>query len=65
MMLAVTGQWVTEVTVVLCLFGAACMGVAITAGEGGDRVAPRTAEQNASERNSAASRREIEMPDDG
>jgi len=33
MMLAITGQWVAEVTVVLCLFGATCIGVAITAGE--------------------------------
>jgi hypothetical protein len=26
MMLAITGQWVTEAIVVLCLFGAACIG---------------------------------------
>jgi hypothetical protein len=65
MILAVTGQWVAEVTFVLCLFGAACIGLAITAGEGGDRAAPRAAEQNASERNSAAARRETRTPDDG
>ena len=56
MMLAITGQWVAEVTVVICLFGAACISVAITQGEGGDRVAPRTAEQNATERHSAGSK---------
>jgi hypothetical protein len=49
--LAITGQWVAEITVVLCLFGAACIGLAVTAGEGGQRGTPRTAEQNA-ERNS-------------
>jgi hypothetical protein len=43
MMLAVTGQWVTEVTVVLCLFGAACIGLAITAGDGGDRPLEQSA----------------------
>jgi hypothetical protein len=43
MMLAVTGQWVTEVTVVLCLFGAACIGLAFTAGEGGDRPLKQSA----------------------
>jgi hypothetical protein len=64
MMLAITGQWVAEITVVLCLFGAACIGVAITAGEGGDRAAPRTAEQNATERNSTAARGEIPRSDD-
>jgi len=64
MMLAITGQWVAEVTVVLCLFGAACIGPS-------PRVrpvtAPRTAEQNATERNSAAARGEISsrMTDDG
>ena len=63
MMLAVTGQWVTEVTVVLCLFGAACMGVAITAGDEGGRTMPRAAEQNASERNSTA-RGEVPTSDD-
>jgi hypothetical protein len=38
MMLAITGQWVAEVTLVICLFGAACIGLAITAGDwgGGD-----------------------------
>jgi hypothetical protein len=64
MMLAVTGQWVTEVIVVLCLFGAACIGLVITAGDGGDRATPRTAEQNASERNSTTGRREIPRSDD-
>jgi hypothetical protein len=64
MMLAITGQWVTEAIVVLCLFGAACIGAAITAGEGGDRAAPRPTEKNASERNSAAARREIPKSDD-
>jgi hypothetical protein len=39
MMLAITGQWVAEVTVVLCLFGAGCIGVAITGGDAGDRAA--------------------------
>jgi hypothetical protein len=64
MMLAVTGQWVAEVTVVLCLFGAACIGLAVTAELGGERGAPPTAQQNASERNSAAARREIRGLDD-
>jgi hypothetical protein len=64
MMLAITGQWVTEVTLVLCLFGAACIGLAITAGEGGGRAAPRTAEQNATERSSTAARRESRKTDD-
>jgi hypothetical protein len=39
MMLPITGHWVAEVTVVLCLFGAGCIAVAITAGEAGDRAA--------------------------
>jgi hypothetical protein len=46
MMLAITGQWVAEVTVVLCLFGAACIGVAITAGEAGDRAANSRAKRH-------------------
>ena len=29
MILAISGQWVAEVTGVLCLFGAACIGLAI------------------------------------
>jgi hypothetical protein len=49
MMLAITGQWVAEVTVVLCLFGAACIGLAVTAGEGGTGGAPLPAEQTAKE----------------
>jgi len=47
MMLAITGQWVAEITTVLCLFGAACIGLAIMAGEGGT---PRQVEQKAVER---------------
>jgi len=54
MMLAITGQWVTEVTVVLCLFGAACIGLAITAGGSGGRTAPRPVEQDAIERKPTA-----------
>jgi hypothetical protein len=49
MMLAITGQWVAEVTTVLCLFGAACIGVAMTAGEGTVSAARRAVEQKASE----------------
>jgi hypothetical protein len=63
MMLAITGQWVAEVTVVLCLFGAACIGLAVTAGQRGEEGAPRTAQQNAGERNSTAARREIPRSD--
>src|SRR5690348_5965398 len=44
MMLAITGQWVAEVTTVLCLFGAACIALAMLAGEGGGG-APRQVEQ--------------------
>jgi hypothetical protein len=51
MLLAITGQWVAEVTVVLCLFGAARIGLAIAAGEAGAGHEPRTAKQNATERN--------------
>jgi hypothetical protein len=54
MMLAINGQWVAEVTLVLCLFGAACIGLAITAGEWGR--APRRAEQKATQRKSAIHR---------
>jgi hypothetical protein len=50
MILAITGQWVGEVTLVLCLFGAACIGLAVSAGDPGKGVAPRTAEQKAPER---------------
>ena len=46
MMLAITGQWVAEVTVVLCLFGATRIGVAITAGEAGDRAANSRAKRH-------------------
>jgi hypothetical protein len=53
MMLAITGQWVAEVTMILSLFGAACIGLAIVTGEG-SRGAPRTVKQNATERTSAA-----------
>jgi hypothetical protein len=58
MMLAITGQWVTEVTVVLCLFGAACIGLAIIAGDGGGRTAPRPVEQDAAELKPTARQRE-------
>jgi hypothetical protein len=57
MILAITGQWVAEVTLVLCLFGAACIGLAIMAGEPGARRVPRPAEQQAAERNAAGQRR--------
>jgi len=57
MILAITGQWVAEVTLVLCLFGAACIGLAIMAGEPGAGRAPRPAEQQAAERNAAGKRR--------
>jgi len=50
MLLTITGQWVGEVTAVLCLFGAACIGLAMTAGEGEGGSLPRTAEQKATER---------------
>jgi hypothetical protein len=50
MLLAITGQWVGEVTMVLCLFGAACIGVAMMAGDGESGRAPPTAEQKATER---------------
>jgi hypothetical protein len=57
MILAITGQWVAEVTLVLCLFGAACIGLAIIAGDPGAQRAPRPAEQQAAERNVAGERR--------
>jgi hypothetical protein len=56
MMFATTGQWVAEVTLILCMFGAACIGLAMIAGEGS--AAPRPVKQNASERSSAGKRRE-------
>jgi hypothetical protein len=56
MVLAITGQWVAEITTVLCLFGAACIGLAMIAGEGGT---PRQVEQKAVERHPAAAQREI------
>ena len=58
MMLAITGQWVTEVTLVLCLFGAACIGLATMAGDPGAQHASRPAEQKAAERNAAGKRRD-------
>jgi hypothetical protein len=61
MMLAITGQWVAEITAVLCLFGAACIGLAMIAGEGGT---PRPVEQKAVERHPAAAQREIPKADD-
>lgn len=60
MLLAITGQWVAEMTTVLCLFGAACIGLAMTAGETGTT---RQVEQKAVERHPAAARREIPKPD--
>jgi hypothetical protein len=56
MMLAITGQWVTEVTLILCLFGAACIGLAMMAGDPSAPRAPRPAEQKAPERNVAGKR---------
>jgi hypothetical protein len=53
MMLAITGQWVAEVTLVLCLFGAACIGLAITAGDWREGRALRRAEQKITGRNAA------------
>jgi hypothetical protein len=38
MILAITGQWVAEVTGVLCLFGAACIGLAIQMADGRGRT---------------------------
>jgi hypothetical protein len=58
MMLAITGQWVAEVTVVLCLFGAACIGLATIAGEGSDRAPPRRVEQKTTQQNPSKTRRE-------
>jgi hypothetical protein len=55
MMLAITWQWVTEVTTVLCLFGAACIALAATVGGSG---APRAAERTVAERKSMAAQRE-------
>ncbi|MGN6750179.1 MAG: hypothetical protein ACTHJS_16460 [Xanthobacteraceae bacterium] len=63
MVLAITGQWVAEVTTVLCLFGAACIGLATIAGEGGGGT-PRQAEQKAVERHRAAAQRELRKSDD-
>jgi hypothetical protein len=34
MILAITGQWVAEVTGLLCLFGAACIGLAFQMSDG-------------------------------
>jgi hypothetical protein len=56
-----TGQWVAEITTVLCLFGAACIGVAIFAGEG---AAPRQMEQKAVERHQLAAQQEIPKAED-
>jgi hypothetical protein len=53
MILAITGQWVSEVTLVLCLFGAACIGLAVIAPERSERGVPGTAQQKATERNPA------------
>jgi hypothetical protein len=63
MVLAITGQWVAEVTTVLCLFGAACIGLAMIAGEGNGR-AQRQVEQKAVERHPAAAQRELRRSDD-
>ncbi len=46
----ITGQWVAEVFVLLCLFGAACIGLAISLGDPRERVASRPLEQRATER---------------
>jgi len=63
MMLAITGQWVAEVTTVLCLFGAACIALAMIAGEGGGG-APRQVEQKSVERHPAAAQRELRSSDE-
>jgi hypothetical protein len=46
----ITGQWVAEVFVLLCLFGAACIGLAISLGDPRQRGASRPLEQRATER---------------
>jgi hypothetical protein len=63
MVLAITGQWVAEITTVLCLFGAACIALAMIAGEG-DSAAPQQVEQKAVERHPAAAQRELRSSDD-
>jgi hypothetical protein len=63
MVLAITGQWVAEITTVLCLFGAACIALAMLAGEG-SAGAPRQVEQKIIERHPAAAQREIPKSND-
>jgi hypothetical protein len=62
MMLAITWQWVSELTLVLCLFGAACIVFAANAGESSEGDGTRLAKRKAADRNSAARRR---TSDDG
>jgi hypothetical protein len=59
MMLANTWQWVNELTLIFCLFGAACIVFAANAGEDDET---RLAKRKAADRNSAARRR---TSDDG
>ena len=60
MLFAITWQWVTEITLVLCLFGAACIGVAVGAG-GGDRD-PVGAQQKITERKSTSRHDDAQRP---
>jgi hypothetical protein len=53
---AVTGEWVTEVTIMLCLFGAACICLAASLGEGKRRAA----DQNPVKQKSPATRRDAQ-----
>jgi len=55
MMLAVTIYWIAAVTVMLCLFGGGCIGLAIMAGEGSGR-ARRMVRQSAPARKPTARR---------
>jgi hypothetical protein len=64
MMLAISWQWVTEVTLVLCLFGAACIALAVLAGGSKEAAAPRIAEQKVYDTDSIAARRERSHPFD-
>jgi len=55
MMLAITIYWIAAVTVMLCLFGGGCIGLAIMAREGSVR-ARRTVRQSAPARKPTARR---------
>src|SRR5213082_1638689 len=50
MILAITGQWVAEVTGLLCLFGAACIGLAFQMSDAGDQIEGRRSDPKSKSR---------------